>query len=353
MPALESHHLVIAGAGGNTGSHLLAHLARMPGVGRLTLVDPDIYEPRNLAVQNIEGADIGLPKVEAQAARLKRIRPGLQVVALQQRIEDVPRGSLQCGLFVSCLDSRSARQHLNELAWRLGVGWIDCGVLGSQDLVRVSAYSPGLDSPCLECSWNPGEHGDYAALEQEYLCGAGAGAAFPTMASSALGALAASLMAVEVAKLLAGVPTGSLVSRQFIFDACHHTAQVTTERRNPYCRFDHGVWRVEPWMCPPAATTLRDALGEIGSLQVEGHRFASEMICPGCGHRQNALRLNRPLARCPQCNRRMASQGFGSLERLTPSLVRDYLHLTLADIGLHAGDIVSSGSRHRLLLEAA
>lgn len=354
MPT-KSRHLVVAGAGGNTGSHLLPHLARMPEITRLTLVDPDFYEPANLAVQSIERLDVDRPKVAAQAQKLRRIRPGLGesglgVIAFQQRIEDVPRGALRCDLIVSCLDSKAARQHVNEIAWRLNIPWIDCGVLGSQGLVRVNAYIPSQDAPCLECAWC---HDDYSVLEQEYLCGAVSATGYPTMASSALGALAASFMAIEIAKLLGRDPAHSLAGRQVILDANHHTIQVTAGRRNPYCRFDHRSWIIEPWNCNPEATTLAAAISTLGSLKVEGHRFAYELTCPGCSHREKFLRLNRPLARCPACGRRMVSAGFGSLERIDSSLVGENTSLTLAQVGLRAGDIVSGDNRHHRLLEAA
>ena len=74
MPA-ETHRVVVAGAGGNTGSHLLPHLARMPEIARITLVDPEFYEPANLAVQNIDRMDVDRPKVAVQAEKLRRIRP--------------------------------------------------------------------------------------------------------------------------------------------------------------------------------------------------------------------------------------------------------------------------------------
>ncbi|MGB6902435.1 MAG: ThiF family adenylyltransferase [Acidobacteriaceae bacterium] len=343
-------HIVVAGAGGNTGSHLLPHLGRMPGVARMTLVDPDVYESANLAVQNIESADVGEPKVKAQAARLRRIRPDLDVAAIHERIENVPRGLLRCDLLVSCLDSKAARQHLNEIAWRMGTPMIDCGVLGSQNLVRVNAYAPSEDSPCLECSWDSGE---YAMLEQmEYLCGA-AGAEFPSMASSAMGGLAAALTAIEIAKILRGEGNASVTGRQVVLDAEHHVVQVTAERRNPECRFDHGIWAVEPWISAPEATTLAEAVSALGSVRVEGHRFVSELVCPGCGRRENGLRLNRPLARCAACDRRMASDGFGAREWLDSTLAIEYRGLTLAQVGLRTGDIVSSGERHRLLVGAA
>ncbi|MGO8757453.1 MAG: HesA/MoeB/ThiF family protein [Terracidiphilus sp.] len=351
----ETNHVVVAGAGGNTGSHLLPHLARMSWISRLTLVDPEFYEPANLAVQNIDLLDVGRPKAKAQAEKLRRIRPclgasGLDVVALEQRIEDVPRGLLKCDLIVSCLDSKAARQHVNELAWRLNSPWIDCGVLGSQNLVRVNAYVPAPDSPCLECWWG---HDEYSVLEQEYLCGAGGGATHPTMSSSALGALAASLMVMEIEKLLHGKRADSAAGRQVILDAEHRKFQVTAGRRNPCCRFDHRSWAIETWRCRPDTTTVAAALSALGSIQVEGHRFTCELTCPGCGHREKSLRLNRPLARCPECDRRMATPGFGSLERIDFAMAGEYADLTLAQIGLRVGDIVSGGNQHRWILEAA
>lgn len=346
---MQTAHIVVAGAGGNTGSHLLPHLARMPHIARLTLVDPDTCEPANLAVQNIDAADLGQAKVVAQTARLARIRPSLAIVPLQARVEDLPRGLLRCDLFVSCLDSRSARQRLSEIAWRLGVPWIDCGVLGSQNFARLTTWMPAPDSPCLECSWDPA---DYALLDQEYLCSSRRGTAFPTAASSALGALAGSLVALELARFLRAETLPP--ARQVILDAEHHVIQTTHERRNRACRFDHALWRIDPWLAPPSTTTVAQALRELGALRLEGHRFVSEVVCPGCGVRENyGLRLNRPLARCAACNRRMASSGFCAHDFLDSTLAEPFLNLTLDQIGIHTGDIVSCDRGHRQIVEAA
>ncbi|MGD0293339.1 MAG: ThiF family adenylyltransferase [Terracidiphilus sp.] len=347
---MKTQSVVVAGAGGNTGSHLLPHLARMANVAQIALIDPDLYEESNVAVQNIDRQDIGKPKVEAQAEKLRKINPRLGVTALQERIEDVPLGLMRCDLLVSCLDSRASRQFVNQIATRLNIQWIDCGVLGSQNLARVNTYTPGLDAPCLECSWSPD---DYAQIEQEYLCGAGSGAAFPTMASSALGALAASLMALEIAKLLFGELTGSAATRQVLIDAQNHIMRTTTSRRNPDCRFDHQAWDIQAWRRQPESTTVETALKELGSLQIEGHRFVHALICPGCQRQEQSLRLNRPLVRCPACGKRMVSAGFGSLESLNMESARGYYDLTLAQIGLREGDIISSGSNEHWQMEAA
>jgi molybdopterin/thiamine biosynthesis adenylyltransferase len=341
--------LVVAGAG-NTGSHVLPELARLNNVARIILVDPQVYEEGNVAAQNIDCVDIGKPKVAAQADKLLRINPRLDVIAMQERIEDVPRGLLRCDLIVSCLDSRVARQYVNQIAARLNMTWIDTGVLGSQNLARVSRYSPAAGAACCECSWSPD---DYSLVEQEYLCGAGSGSTFPSMSSSALGALASSLMALEIAKLLSGELQETADAQHVLFNARNHTLQITTSRRNPECRFDHQAWDVQPWRCQPESTTVGTALKELGSVQVEGHRFVHELICSGCKHRKRLLRLNRPLARCSACGRRMVSADFDSLESLDAASAGEFSELTLTQIGLRSGDIISSGKNQHWLMEAA
>jgi len=350
---METLHIVVAGLG-NTGSHLLPHLARIPVVTRITLVDPDRYEEsgNNLAGQNIDRSDLGGSKAEVQAEKLRRIRPDIEVVPFQARVEDVPRGLLLSDLFAGCLDSKLARQHLNEISWRLAIPWIDLGVLGSQNLARVTTYRPGDDAPCLECGWDPGPGGEYSLIQQEYLCGAG-GQRYASMASSALGGLAASLAAIEIAKFSRAALPASFGGRQVIADAEHCRMQVSKERRNPWCRFDHRIWHLEPWVCRIGSTTVEDALRALGCLRVDGHRFARGLVCPECGRRDDTTRMNRPLARCPACDRRMAPADWGYLDHLDRVNAGGFSGLTLSNAGFRAGDIVSSYGRHRVLQEAA
>jgi hypothetical protein len=275
------------------------------------------------------------------------------VKALRARIEDVPLGLLFCDALVGCVDSKAARQRLNEIAWRINAPLIDTGVLGSQSLARLSIYAPAAEGPCLECAWDPGPHGEYALLEQEYLCGTAMERGFPTGATAALGALAASMAAIEIGKLLNGVPATSLAGRCVVFDAGHHKLQVTTERANPHCRSDHRIWQIEPWNCSIDKTTVDDALRALGTLKVQGHSFVTELACAHCGLRERTPRLNRPLARCSACGRRMASLGFGARPLLDCANASEFSHRTLAEIGLQAGDVVSSYGRHRMFTEAA
>ena len=236
-------HIVIAGLG-NTGSHLAPLVARLAPVTRLTLVDPDAYGAANRAGQAIAAADAG-PKAEVQAARLRRIRPELEVTATVGRIEDVPLGRLRARLIVSCVDSRLARWRINQIAWRLGVPWLDCGVRAAEWLARAAAFAPAAGAACLECAWGPQ---DYRLMEQPYSCTAGEAA--PTNAPAALGALAAALVAVEVARLAAG-EAGALAGRQIVYDGGRQRLAGASFRRNPRCAFDHAIWQVTPWPAPP------------------------------------------------------------------------------------------------------
>ncbi len=341
---------------GATGSHVAGHLARMEGVARITLVDPQVFVESNLAGQCIDGADVGRAKVDALADKVRRIRPDIDVVAIQDRVENVPRGLLRCSLIAACTDSRVSRQHISELAWRLGIIMADCGVNGGLELVRVNTYLPSPDSPCHQCSWGPAE---YAALETEYTCGADREISRPTMASSALAGLAASLLAGEIGKILSGDLAGSLVSRQLIFDARNHQVHVTKGRRNPGCRFDHKTWNAaEPWICKPETSTVGELLKALGKIRVDGHSWDNgNLVCPGCGRRLEGLRLNRPAARCAECDRRMVSETLGTVDFLEVALARGFTDLTLAQVGLRVGDMITTGEQgHDLrprILEAA
>src|ERR1035441_7112986 len=161
---MRGKSILLAGAGGNIGSHLVRTVARMKEVAHVTLVDRDVYEPRNLVNQDILPRDVGKPKVQVQARRMAEIRPDLVIDAIHAPLESLPLGAWRVDLIAACVDSRAARQALNVRAWHMGVPWIDSGVLGSEWLARVNAYAPADDAPCLECAWSDA---DYRMLRSE------------------------------------------------------------------------------------------------------------------------------------------------------------------------------------------
>ena len=341
--------VVIVGAGGNIGSHLVPHLARMPQVGRVTLIDKDVYEARNVYSQDITPRDVGKPKAVVQARRLRRIRRSLRVEAISDAVERIPMGKLRSDVILSCLDSRISRQQVNQFAWRLGTPLIDAGVEAGGLLARVNVYVPGRDTPCLECAW---DDRDYDALEQTYAC-LGRAEVAATNAPSSLGSLAASLQAIECLKLLDGRADQAAVGKQVLLDATHHNQYVTSFRRNPNCRFSgHEVWSIRTLDQSARDLTLSDALGFVQSedgfssaLRIEGKAFATRLSCTDCGATRSLLRLECSLRKSHTtctCGRRMIATGFDVLEELSAKAVpRRVLGRSLRSLGLRPGEMFS------------
>ncbi|MBM3320558.1 MAG: ThiF family adenylyltransferase [Candidatus Eisenbacteria bacterium] len=354
--------VAVVGAGGVIGSHLLPHLARMTDVERVVLIDGDSYEPSNLYSQDIALPDIGERKVAVQARRMRRVNPSLQVIALPHRVEEIPAGLLRADAVLACLDSRSARQYVNEIAWRLGAPWIDAGVDGDNLLARINVYLPSRENPCLECGWGPR---DYELIEQKYACSSLEGAAshgFSTNAPSHLGALAASLQIAECRKVLDGVFDPASAAEELLVDARHKRLFRTSARRNPDCLMDHSVWALDKAIGVPESAPLSElpafrngARGNAGSFfQVLGSRFVKRLTCTACGTAEEVWRLQRSIAaadrNCPACGGMRVAAGFDVADRLSSEEVPEsVLRRPLGEVGMRREDILrvlEAGEEH-------
>jgi len=349
-------HVIVIGAGGNIGSHLLPHLARMKQVSNLTLIDPDSYDATNLNTQNITVSDVGKRKVFAQARKLKRINPTLEITTIALPVDAVPLGVFRSACLLACLDSRRARMQVNRVAVRLGIPWIDAGVEPGGWLARVNVYANALDGPCLECAW---DKEDYRLLEQRYACAAERNpSSFPSNSPSGLGALAASLQALAVQKLLDAAAGPALRDTQVLIDARNQRHFITTFSRSPNCVNEpHRPWRIEVVSGAARDLTLADifkvgrkrkgrspSCGGARSLSMPDHRFGVRLYCPGCGHCQDRLRLLRANSardlRCPNCSREMWAVGRDTRAELVPSeLSYSDLKRSLYSLGLRDSDV--------------
>jgi molybdopterin/thiamine biosynthesis adenylyltransferase len=349
-------HAVVIGLG-NIGSPLVELLARTEAVTRLTLVDRDTYEAANLSGQAIRPEDVGRPKALVQAERARRIRPGLSVEAIHAPVEDVPLGRLRGDVVLTGLDSKLSRQQVNQRVWRLGVPWVDAGVLAAGRLVRVNVYVPGGNQPCLECAW---DERDYQTLEVPWPCQAGSGNV-RTDAPAFLGSLAAAFQLAECEKILAGNRQSVAAGKQVTLAAAAHKLYETTFRRNPRCRFDHALCRTHPLRCDPAALQLdglmrrlRRKLGGRHPLRfhVEGRSFVLKLRC-ACGHEKLVFWLEgRMTARrrgCPRCGETMGAVGFSMLPFVSEAtLLPAERKQTLAAMGLRIGDMLMTKSGGKL-----
>ena len=330
----------------------------------MTLVDFDRYESGNIRAQNILPGDVGKSKVQAQARHLRQIAPGLQIRPKHARFEELTLSEVRSDLLVSCLDSRIARTHLNEAAFRLNAPLLDGAVQGSTLQGRVAVFLPGTETPCLECQFSDR---DYAALEQVDSC-SGPSRAAPTNAPAALGAIVAGMQATEILKVAEGRWNQVLVDRQVFVDFNYHKQYVTRFCRNPNCRFDHQVWSIKQLdseagprnlvelarvMHPDTspAETCENSL----RLRVRGQSFVRRLVCPGCRQMQQVLMLERCLATspgtCAACNGPMLVSGFDKTEWLDLATVqRRDLTRSLASLGFRRGDVLTirdgGGDRH-------
>jgi molybdopterin/thiamine biosynthesis adenylyltransferase len=348
-----SKHVLVAGVG-NIGSSLIPHLARLPDVDTVTIVDRDIYEAGNVGQADITPGDVGLAKAGVQVRRLRRLSPSLHVRAVQADLHNIPLGMFRTDFILAALDSREARRVVNEAAWRLGVPWVDAGINADGGLMaRVTVYVPASNTPCLECSW---ADTDYDLLEQSHPCQRAIMHGVPTNAPASLGALAAAMQALELQKLLDGDRAHALCGRQVLVDARHHTSIVSGLRRNPACRFDHGIWQVKNIEQGRNDVTLNHIIDSYRQksdpqggtwIRVEGRPFVRRFQCPLCGRTQETLCLlgRTPPRRRACCRRLMEPVGFDMVDRLDlTSLDRRTLALPLTRLGLRKHDVVTVGS---------
>jgi molybdopterin/thiamine biosynthesis adenylyltransferase len=314
----------------------------MADVGRVTLIDRDVYEAQNLVGQDITAAEVGETKARVQSRRIQRIAPELEVEAIADSVEDIPVGAMRSDVILAGLDSKRARQIVNERAWLLGVPWVDGGVEADGLLARATVYLPGENAPCIECAWGPR---DYETIEQQFPCGGGRADVPATRAPSALGGLAASLVAIEAERLLSGVRNPDDSGHSILVDARHGRSYPTTLVFNTTCL-------MPGHRDAPAAVIgeCRDdiALGEIldgaGSLRVPGQSFATALTCGRCGDRCEEVRLivslrTRPAPVCSRCGGEMVASGFDTTDELRPAdLPARVLSSSLRDLGIRPRD---------------
>lgn len=146
---LKRGHVGIAGCGG-LGSTVAVALARS-GVGKLTLVDFDVVEPSNLNRQQFFVDQIGLPKVEALTANLRRINPYVCLESHLHRLTkgDVTRLFSNCSVVAECFDDPSAKAELSSAMRRF---------LPNTPLVVVSGIAGYGPASAITCRRVFGNH---------------------------------------------------------------------------------------------------------------------------------------------------------------------------------------------------
>jgi molybdopterin-synthase adenylyltransferase len=186
---LHDARAVIIGVGG-LGSPAAMALADA-GVGTLGLVDPDTVELSNLHRQPLYlESDVGSPKVDAAATRLRVEHPALRVETWRTRF-DLDTAPLLDGFDVVLdgTDSVAAKFAVNDAAVARRVPLIHAGAIGTR--AQLLTILPG-ETACYRCLFEEPPPADEVASCEE------AGVLGPVVV------LAGSLQATDAIRLLSG-----------------------------------------------------------------------------------------------------------------------------------------------------
>ena len=192
--------VAVIGCGG-LGGYIVEELARL-GVGRIVVIDPDVFEEHNLNRQLFSSpANLGQAKVAAAVKRVSEINPAVTLVPIQAAFSPENGTDLLagCRAAVDALDTIQVRLELAEVCSALNIPLVHGAIAGWYG--HVATQFPGDGTlQTINRSWKAGK-----GVEQ-------------TLGNpSFTPALVASLEVAEVCKLLLGRGT-PLRGRQLMID---------------------------------------------------------------------------------------------------------------------------------------
>ncbi|MDY7079393.1 MAG: HesA/MoeB/ThiF family protein [Chloroflexota bacterium] len=123
--------VAVVGLGG-LGGHVTEALARM-GVGRLILIDGDVFEEHNLNRQVLSAEDrLGRPKVQVARQRVAEINGAVEVIGHTVMLtrENLPQLLEGADVVVDALDRLPIRLVLQEGAQELGIPMVHGSIAG-------------------------------------------------------------------------------------------------------------------------------------------------------------------------------------------------------------------------------
>ena len=211
--------VLIVGLGG-LGCPAALYLATS-GVGRLVLNDFDRVDETNLPRQILYAPeDVGALKVEAARKRLTALNPGVEVVALAERLDGAALEAAvgDVDIVLDGTDNFAARFAVNRACVRRRVPLVSGAAVRVEG--QIAVFPNDGDGPCYACLYND---------EDEWLgdCqGNGVLAPVPGVIGT--------LMAEEALKLALGWDS-SLRNRLLLWDAKRGDWQSVALKRDPDC----------------------------------------------------------------------------------------------------------------------
>jgi molybdopterin/thiamine biosynthesis adenylyltransferase len=137
--------VVVIGCGG-LGGYVVEELARL-GVGRIVVIDPDVFEEHNLNRQLFScPANLGSAKVDAAVQRIREINPAVTLEPIQAAFSRENGKELLdgCHLAVDALDTINTRLELAEVCAALSIPLVHGAIAGWYG--HVTTQFPGDDT---------------------------------------------------------------------------------------------------------------------------------------------------------------------------------------------------------------
>jgi molybdopterin/thiamine biosynthesis adenylyltransferase len=216
---IERAGVLVVGAGG-LGSAALPLLAGA-GLGLILVCDPDLVSVSNLPRQTLyTTSEVTRLKAQAAAARLRALKPQVEVVALPGLFADSDiRGA---DVVLDCTDNPEARYQINRAALAAGkpVVW---GAVGGW-YGRVSVSTPFTEQETCGACWRCifGAPEDQPPAQRD-----------PAVFGP-LCAMTGAAQAAEALKLITGAGA-PLIGRMATLDLLTGSSQVIPVRRDPHC----------------------------------------------------------------------------------------------------------------------
>jgi adenylyltransferase/sulfurtransferase len=217
---LKAARVLMVGAGG-LGSPLALYLAAA-GVGTLGVVDFDQVDRSNLHRQVLYGIDdVGSPKLDAAARRLRSLNPHITVVPHAVRLSSDNALDLMrpYDLVVDGTDNFATRYLVNDACVLLGKPNVYASIFRFEGLLSIFAHG---DGPCYRCLYPEPPPPDLVPS-----CAEGG-------VLGVLPGIVGALQAAEAIKLITGIGR-SLSGRLLQFDALSMGFKEFAVERDPDC----------------------------------------------------------------------------------------------------------------------
>ncbi len=196
MSRIHGTQVFVAGAGA-LGNEVVKNLV-LAGFRDITVADPDTVERSNLSrCVLFREESVGRNKAEVIAETAAELYPGCRITPIPDLIQRTDLSRF--GVLIGCLDSISARLHMNAHARFFGIPYVD----GATDGFRGKMQTVFPKGPCLECGMNT-THLD--ALHRTFSCIPGETVKDPVILSSGITttAVIAAMCVREVLKIVCG-----------------------------------------------------------------------------------------------------------------------------------------------------